>query len=688
MKLWIDLETRSRIPLKHGVSRYALDVEVIVLAWAVDGGEITIEDLTRTGGPSIAFLLAAMNASLEGNEVWAHNAEFDRTVLEHMPWWQELHIPLERWRCTAALARLHGMPGGLDKLSAIFKLPPSQEKSSSGKSLIQIFCVPNKDGGYNDRSSHPKEWKEFLAYGGQDVVAMRAVYKKTPHWNSTPRMWGVWHLDQKMNARGVAVDLLLAEQAVIATTRAKNRMAARTVDLTDGDVESTTQVARLKAYCAAYGVDLPDLKADTVERRLEDESLPEHIKELLRVRQQASKSSSAKYQRALNQHVNGRLRNLLVFCGAARTGRWAGRTLQPQNLPRPKHKQWEIDAAIRFFRAGEIDLFDPDAVMGLASSALRGLIIAEEGRKLVVSDLANIEGRDMAWLAGEKWKLEAYAAYDRKEGADLYKIAYARAFNIDPGDIGDDDWRRQIGKVMELALQYYGGVGAFCSMADTYGLRLEELSISAWPVIPRKFKELASEAWSKAKKKRRDYGLEERIWTVCHALVLMWREAHPAICKFWETLDNATKLVTRIPNRVVKVGEFIEVDRRGNWLRIRLPSGRYLCYPSPQGDEYSSSFLGVDPYTKQWKRLSTYSGKRAENIVQGNSADIIMDGLLAAEEAGYNPVLSVHDEAMTEPPDDERFTDKDLSRILVQSSPWAVGLPLAAKGFTANRYRK
>jgi DNA polymerase len=681
MRFWIDCETRSAVPIRHGTVKYATGVEVIMAQWAVDDGPITVEDLTA-GPPSPALIDAATNA----DEIWAHNAEFDRTVLETTSWWPL--IPLEKWRCTAALARMHGLPGGLGPLSEIFKLTSEEAKDKRGMALIQLFCIPHKYG-YSDSKSHPKEWAEFLSYGEQDVIAMRAIHKALPKWNATPRMWAVWHLDQKMNERGVAMDLKLAAGAVAATTKAKRQMAARTAELTNNEVESTTQRNRLLAYMSAYGVDLPDLTADTVERRLEDESLPEHIKELLRVRQQASKASTAKYRRVLNQHVNGRLCNLLVFCGAARTGRWAGRTLQPQNLPRPKHKQSEIDFAIRMFQLGEIDLYDPDAVLGLASSCLRGLIIAAPGKRLVDSDLANIEGRFMAWVAGEQWKLDAFAAFDRKEGPDLYKVAYARAFNINPNDIADEgDDRRQIGKVMELALQYYGGVGAFCSMAEVYGLRLEDLAKSAWPVIPTDTKREANTAWHKAIKRNRTYGLTERVWVVCHSLVLLWRAAHPAIVNFWAELDQATKMATRVPNKTFKVGAHISVDRKANWLRIKLPSGRYLNYPAAQCDDYSSSFLGIDPYTKQWKRLSTYSGKRAENIVQAGAADIMMDGLIAAEEAGYSPVLSVHDQAITEPPDEDRYNDKDLSRLLVTSSLWADGLPLAAKGRTGYRFQK
>ncbi len=337
------------------------------------------------------------------------------------------------------------------------------------------------------------------------------------------------------------------------------------------------------------------------------------------------------------------------------------------------------------FRLGEIDLFAPDDVLGLASSCLRGLIIAGEGSKLVTSDLKNIEGRIIAWVAGEQWKLDAFAAYDRKEGPDLYRVAYGRAFNVDPNSVNEDD--RQIGKVMELALQYYGGVGAFCSMAEVYGLRLNELATSAWPVIPDNFKSEAKAAYTKAIKRRRTYGLEERIWTVCHALVLMWRAAHPAITNFWAELDKACQMALKT-HKEYKVGPHISVDRQGNWLRIRLPSGRYLSYPAPRGDDYTSSFLGVDPYTRQWKRLDTYSGKRTQNIAEGIGADVLMDGLAAAEEAGYKPILSVHDEAITEPPDEIRYNDRALSALLVESSIWADGIPLAAKGFTDYRYRK
>ena len=340
MRLFIDVETRGP-NFSQGLAKYALTAEVIMVQWAIDDGPVEVIDLTEPD----ADLTALVQYALKADEIWAHEAGFDRTILETTDWWPK--VPLEKWRCTAALARMHGLPGGLDKLCQIFKVKDNEaQRHTNGKALIQLFCKPNTDGRYNDRHSHPAEWAEFLGYGAADISAMRAVWKATPKWNSTPRLWAGWHLNERMNMRGVGVDLELCQGAKELTEIAKKRMGDRTEELTLGEVERTTQVARLRAFCAEYGVHLPDLTADTVERRLEDESLPEHIKELLRVRQQASKSSSAKYSRALNQQVNGRLRNLLIFCGAARTGRWAGRTFQPHNLPRPKHPQWEIDLAI------------------------------------------------------------------------------------------------------------------------------------------------------------------------------------------------------------------------------------------------------------------------------------------------------------------------------------------------------
>ena len=684
MRLWFDLETRSPIPIKRGVALYATQAEIIMCQWAVDDGPVHVEDLFAGKRPSDEFLQAVADC----DELWAHGAEFEQTLVAACwPMFWPI-IPANKWRCTMALARMHGLPGGLDKLSMIFKLG-IEGKDTRGRDLIQLFCVPGKKGWKGTPATHPIEWNEFCEYGGLDITSMRAVHRKCPKWNATERMWAIWHLDQATNMEGVAVDLKLCEGAIEATTAAKKRHADQVEDMTLGVVQRATQRDRLLQYLADYGVTLPDLTADTVERRLEDENLPEHVKELLRVRQQASKASTAKYKRAVAQHVAGRLRNLLVFCGALRTSRWAGRTIQPQNFPRPKHESWEVEQAITAFREKAADLYNPDDVLGLASSALRGIIVAEEGRKLVVADLANIEGRDMAWIAGEQWKLDAFAAYDAGTGPDLYILSYARAFGLDPRSISKKDPRRQIGKVMELALQYYGGVGAFCSMAETYGLDLEQLAVEGWPSIPKETRIATQDLWEKAKTRKRTYGLPEHVWRTCMALVLLWREAHPAIVTFWAQLEQAVKLACANPGKRYPAGR-VWLDRQANWMRIRLPSGRFLSYPAPRADfeVHDINFLGIDAYTKQWTRISTYSGKLAENIVQGNSADILMDGFLASARAGYKPVLTVHDEIICEPPDSSEFTVEGLAHLMTNSSPWSAGMPLAADGFESYRYAK
>lgn len=686
-RLWIDSETRSSIPIKRGTQKYAQDVKVMVITWALDNGPVETIDLMQ---PS-ANLTKLCAWALTVDEIWAHYAEFDRTMLATVPAWKALKIPLEKWRCTAALARMHGLPGGLDKLCTIFKLPVSEAKDKRGYELIMLFCVPKKDGSYNDRRSHPKEWAEFLVYAAQDIVSMRACYHKTPKWNSTPRMWALWRLDQRMNERGVAFDIPMAEAAVKITTRTKRRLAGRTAEITENEVESTTQRNRLLAYMSEYGVDLPDLTADTVARRLDDENLPDHIKELLRIRQQASKASTAKYQRVLTHEINGRLCGMIVFCGAFRTLRMAGRLFQPQNLPRPKHHQWEIDLWITLAKLDETDVLTTDDI-GLASSSLRSLIVAPDGRKLVSADLKNIEGRVMAWLAGEEWKLEAFRAFDRGDGPDMYKASIARSFGWEIDDFDWDDliaqWR-QIGKVQELALQFYGGVGAFCSMAETYGLHLDKLADAAWPNLPLDVRKRAEADWKRAIKRQRTYGLDERVWITCQTLVLMWRAAHPAICAFWKALQKAVATAIRVPEVPITAGRVV-VDRHGSWLRIRLPNGVYLSYPAAQIDQLDdedmpdsaftpgASFMGINQYTKQWERISTYSGKVAANVTQATAAQILMDGLLGADAAGYEPELTVHDDILCEPPDDPRFTGDGLAGIICESSLWADGLPLTA----------
>lgn len=680
MILWLDTETYSPIPIARGLAKYSTAVEVTVVAWAVDDGPVETWDAANT--PMPAALLAAAKAC---TVVKAHNAQFDETVVTHgLP---DLAAALRgKWHCTMVQAMRHGLPGGLDKLCKIFKVDEGEAKID-GHALVMLFCKPGKGGKRNTKATHPTEWRNFLRYAGQDVVAMRVVGKKLPTWNETPFEQALWQLDQRINRRGIAVDVPFAEAAVRATATEQKRLSARTLALSAGSLDRTTQRDKLLALLfIAHGIDLPDLTADTVERRLNDPELPEAPKELLRIRQSASQSSTSKYKRLLDMHVGGRLMFLLQYYGAYRTGRWAGRGFQPQNLKRPSIPFSEVLLAIDAVLNGVEDVMLDD-VMEAMSSAVRSALIAGVGRKLVVSDLSNIEGRMLAWLAGEEWKLEAFRQFDLGLGPDLYVASYARSFNMDPADV--DKKMRQIGKVQELALGYEGGVGAFVTFAAVYGMDLNLLADSALPTFSAEVLHDAERMYQWAKRKGHTLGLSQRVYVACEGLKRLWRDAHPATVRLWRDVESAARYAILHPNDPGMSAGRLHFDRRGAWLRMRLPSGRYLLYPNPKiGEDGSIRYAAWNVYKKAWCHEATYGGKLVENGDQAASRDIMAHGMLAAEAADYPIVLTVHDELVTEPLDDPKFTPAGLSRILATAPAWAKGLPLAAKGFESYRYRK
>lgn len=702
MILFIDTETFSPVPIIHGTARYSTQVEIMIVTWAVDDGPIHLWDATR----SDALPDGLEKAFQESDIIMAHNAYFDRSVIQAAPWYPQIRqfAKLTKWRCTMAMALAHGLPGKLEHLCAIFKIDPLERKKE-GKDLIHLFCKPQSTTKSRATyKTHPAEWREFCGYAKNDISAMRAIYKKMPKWNNSVFETALWHLDQTINDRGVACDTEFARAAVLAITKEQKLLGEHTMEIlveragetsdehakevAQGPARRTTQRDWLLGYLLLeYGVDLPDLRADTVERRLEDPELPEFVKDLLRIRLQASKSSSSKYKRLLSMEVAGRLYGTLQYCAANRTGRWGGRGFQPQNLPRPSHKAAEIERGIAAAKADCLDLVT-DNVMAMASSALRGAIIAAPGKKLVISDLSNIEGRKLAWLASEQWKLAAFAAFDSDDGQDLYKVSYGRAFGVAPETVEKDSDERQIGKVMELALGYEGGVGAFVTMAVTYGVDLELMSKKALPAIPALTLREAEGVWRWAQQQKRTLGLTCEVYIVCEALKRLWRNAHPNTVQFWEDLKVSALLAIQNPNTVFKAGEHIAFDRVGAWLRMRLPSGRYLCYPDPKADGGKISYVGVNTYSRKWGRISTYGGKLAENATQASSRDIMAYAMFSAEKAGYPLVLTIHDELMTEVPDQEQYSDKELSAILATNPAWAQGLPLAADGSTKYRYGK
>jgi len=772
--LWLDFETFSPTPITHGTHRYAEQAEILLWAWAIDEEPAQVWDCANDPVAPPRLIAAVNDPDVE---IVAHNSGFDRTVMRHAL--GDFCPSVLRWRDTMVQALAHGLPGALGTLCEVLGVPSDKAKDKAGKQLIQLFCKPipfrfpfkresfaskaEYDAaklaaseawpGRATRVTHPAQWEQFKSYAGGDIEAMREVRRRLPKWNYQGDELALWHLDQKINDRGVYIDLALAHGALAAVDDEQEILRARTLDLTEGQVETATRVDKLLLHILeAYGVDLPDMQKATLERRIADPELPEGLKELLRVRLSTATTSTSKYKTLINgTSSDSRLRGLLQFCGASRTGRWAGRLFQPQNLPSrgllPEH---QIEMGIEALKDGTAGLLFDD-VMRLTSSAIRGCIAAPPGRKLVVADLSNIEGRVQAWLAGESWKLKAFADFDTvqaadgkwltgpeyfalcsanlapelalndkgepiRAGHDLYKMSYGKSFNIKPEDVTKD--QRQVGKVQELALGYEGGVGAFVTFAAGYGIDLDDLASKAARFIP-------GEVWGQAsimlewhRSKGRDpaaqLGMADKTWLVCESFKLGWRTGHANIKAYWKEVDACVREAIANPGTTIPCGK-VKVRRDGAWLRIVLPSGRALCYPGPKleaekrkrkdaelvetSDIFSVdeevatgrtkiTYMGVNQYSRKWGRIDTYGGKLFENICQAVARDVMAHNMPLIEAAGYEIVLSVHDELPCETPDDPRYNAEHLAALLCAPPPWAPDMPLAAAGFESYRYKK
>jgi DNA polymerase len=653
--LHLDTETFCATPIKHGAYRYAEDAKVLLVPFAFDDDPVTVWDLTDTTKGDWRWKCELQDMIDRADRVVIHNSMFDRVVLAA----QGVHIPVEKIDDTMVVALMHSLPAGLGQLGEVLGVPHDKAKDKEGKKLIQLFCSPcpkNWKISRATRETHPEEWQRFIEYGRLDVVAMRDVRARLPRWNDTRAERALWHLDQRTNDRGVAVDSDLARSALRAFERASRSLAARCSDLTGGRVTSATQRQKLLDYLReGEDFEIADLTKGAVDAALQGD-MPDTVRELLEIRRQASATSPAKYGVLLDAAcADGRLRGLLQFCGASRPGRDAGRIFQPQNLPRPSMSNAQVEAGIAAMKADAEDLLF-DNVSELCANAVRGALVAEDGKKLVIADLSNIEGRVAAWLANEEWKLQAFRDYDAGTGHDLYVLAYARSFGLSPEAVIEnkktgDGMMRQIGKVMELALGFGGGAGAFATMAANYGVDLPDSEVDD--------------------------------------IVKAWRSAHPRIKRFWYDLEDCLRWAIRRPGTTHEVG-LIRVSCNGDgWLRVRGPSGRYLSYPDAQIDEDGRvSYMGVDQYTKQWKRIETYGGKCFENLVQFTARDVFMHGYRLAEAKGYAVVLRVHDELVCEVPDTDAFTATELSALMSTNPSWAIGLPLAAAGHETYRYCK
>ena len=700
-RLWLDRETFAEIDLKEvGVYRYAETAEDLLISYALGDGPAKVWDCTAEEMHDELYY--AMED--EDGEVWAHNAQFDRAI-HNGP--NQLRLPrvvLERWRCSMAMALSHALPASLDELCRVLKVPADMAKIKDGKKLIGLFCKPqpaNRKVRRATRLTHPAEWARFKEYAANDITAMRECVNRMPTWNWDASAVAEWHLDQRINARGFRVDQELTRAGARAAITEKERIATRFAELSNGAFRPSQRELFREYLGQRLGTPLDNTQSGTFQVMLRDPAVPADVREMMELSIASNKTSTAKYA-ALDPAVgpDGRFRGGLQFAGAGRTRRWAGRLFQPQNLPsRGLPKPEEIADYIEHLKAGTHALFF-DNLMLYGAAALRGCVVAAPGKKLAVADLSNIEGRVLAWIAQENWKLQAFRDYDAGTGPDLYNITAVSIIGGDPWKVEKKN-RNAFGKVPDLASGYQGGVAGYQTFARAYGLKMSDF----WDTIQ---KMIAPAHVAKARDNLTSWGrpqlesleIDETEWVASETCKLAWRARHPATVKFWYALGGAAKDAIRNPGQVFHVAPFIKlrtvVHRGQRWLVVALPSGRYLTYFEPhlvgQGRDESIAYWGEaaeeGKTTRQWVRVFTHGGKMTGNCCQTIARDILALALRTAETKGYLPVLTVHDEILTEAPDTDDYSAQGLVGILATNPAWAKDLPLAAAGFETKRYYK
>ena len=699
MRLYGDLETFSELDLKVvGTYRYAQKAEILLFAYAIDDGPVKVWDATAERAIPDELAFALLNA----DEVLFHNAMFDRAVIEAQV---GLFAPaIEQWRCTMSQALSHALPAALSDLCRVLRVPEEQAKLKEGKKLINLFCKPlptNRKLRRATRETHPAEWERFKAYAANDIEAMRECHRRMPTWNWDASAVAEWHLDQKINDRGFYADRELTQAGARAAEREKAHLATRFVELTRGEVQTPGQRAALLDFLNRnFDLDLDNTQGGTFTTLMKErKDLPAECVELMQICIASNKTSTAKYA-ALDPAINvdGRFRGGIQFAGAARTRRDAGRLFQPQNLPsRGLPDPEEVEWYIRLLKKDCHELFFDD-LMKLGAAALRGIIIAPPGKKLVVSDLSNIEGRMLSWFAGEEWKLKAFREYDAGTGPDLYNITAVSIIGGDPWKVPKKD-RNAFGKVPDLASGYQGGVAGYQNFARAYGVKMADhwdtIQRAIAPELIEKAKENFQKPWGQSQLV--DLGITPEEWIASETCKLAWRARHPATVRFWYNLQNAARDAIQNWGAVYSVGQFLKVrciSHQGQrWMLIRLPSGRLLNYFNPAIEpDGSLSYWGMsseDGSTKKlWTKLFTHGGKLTGNVCQTTARDVLFHALPTAEARGYEVIMKIHDELLTETPDEPTFSVAGLAGIMSTNPAWAPGLPLAAAGFEAYRYKK
>lgn len=690
--LFADLETYSATPIRFGQHRYAEDCEILLFGYAIDDAPAKVWDCTRN--PTMpAELREALDEVVNGDakSVWHNGMNFDTIVIDHV---LGIRIPPAKIVDTMVMAYQHGLPGALGDLCDVMRLSKDKAKDKDGARLVQEFCKPQPVGrklSRRTRETHPDDWARFVNYCRLDVEAERELFRRMPKFNLSRNEKALQVLDAEINRHGMLMDVDLARGAIELYDRQKRQLAKAVVEKTAGAVQSATQRDALIAYLRdSYGWEITSMTKSELEQRVRDESVPEPVRELLKIRLMSTKTSIQKFRAVLDAvSSDNRLRGCLQFRGAARTGRFSGRRFQPQNLARPTMPEEEINWAIETVKDGTFGLWfeDPSAVL---PNLLRGLIVATPGQKLVVADFSNIEGRVLAWLAGEEWKLGAFRAYDEGHGHDLYKLAYSRGFGVKPEDVTKQ--QRQIGKVMELALGYGGGASAFLTFAKGYGINLEDMANAVRHAVDPTLWSYAETFYAKGSTAQQRQKMSRDVFCACDSVKRAWRKANNDIVSLWDDVARGVK-------RAVRHGETYRIhdltfSMMKNFLTIRLPSGRHLAYPSPRMEENNGpsgegfSYMGVEQFSRKWTRIRSYGPKCVENIVQAISCDLLCEAMLRLDAAGYKTILTVHDEIIAEAPDTSEFSYDRMAALMTEVPAWARGLPLAAAGYEDYRYKK
>ena len=650
--LSLDLETYSSVDLgKSSVYRYAEspDFDILLLGYCADGGEVQVVDLAQGEQVPPEVIDALTDARVCK---WAFNAQFERVCLSR--WLRRNGYPLRNehyaapddpcmaylnpagWHCTMVWSAYLGLPLSLKDVGAALGL--DKQKLTEGRELIRYFCVPGKDATRRMPASAPEKWATFRAYNLRDVETEMAIQERLRKYPVPEEVWSQYHLDQQINDRGIGVDRTLVRGAIDIDERSREELTARLQELTM--LDNPNSVQQMKDWLAANG-----LQTDTLGKKQVAELLktaPEPLKSVLVLRQQLAKSSVKKYQAMENAVcADGRVRGCFQFYGA-RTGRWAGRNIQLQNLP--QNKMADLEQARSLVRAGDYDsvrlLYDstPDVL----SQLIRTAFVPSPGRTFFVADFSAIEARVIAWLAGEQWRQQVFA-----EGKDIYCASASQMFGVPVEKHGVNGHLRQKGKIAELALGYGGSVGALKAMgAIEMGLKEDELK----------------------------------------PLVDAWRNANPMIVKLWWEVDRA---VTRaVIDKTATETHGIRFTCQSGMLFITLPSGRRLAYVRPRIGENqfggsAITYMGTNA-AKQWARLESYGPKFVENIVQAISRDILCHAMQALRDCAI--VAHVHDEVILEA--DPGMSLETVCERMGRTPPWAQGLLLRADGYATPFYKK